>query len=195
VSSRLRPSDFGLSNDPTRTALFALEEAFTETMNTLAATVEQAFELASGPNPQDHETDVMKLLEHSTRLSGNAKELSRYVFQNKALSAEAATRAAASFGSIDDEWVKKMRHSLQKLSVGRPPITRKAHIRAFEFMLQSKKNSLGIAATKFCPCGKRHDASCTQRFKTGIRSLKEVLRKYAPDIVVKYDSLHPDRAK
>jgi len=61
-------------------------------------------------------------------------------------------------------------------------------------MLGSKSNTLGQAVRKFCPCGKIHGPKCHANLKAGIHALKEVLRKYASELVDQYDALHPDRA-
>jgi hypothetical protein len=125
----------------------------------------------------------------------NVHELSRWVYRRKALPIEEALDKAQAFKELGDKWVEDMQSRLQKLPQGKPPRKRQAHISAFEFMLHSKKNSLGMAVQKFCPCGQKHEPECYQQFKAGIHSLTKMLRKYAPDLVARYDALHPDRAK
>lgn len=189
----LELADFGLSHDPKQPSLSALREAFAQNMCALAASVEQALRLASGPRRLG-KAEMKKRMEDFVRLAKHAKELSQWVYQKKAMTRDAAVRVADLFLSIDNEWAAEMRHSLEKLAVGRPPARRQAHMKAFDFMLQSNRNSLGIAMTRFCPCGGEvHDVKCRQRFKTGLRSLKRVLRKHAPHLVAKYDVLHPNR--
>jgi len=193
VSLRLQPSDFWLANDPKRPVPSALGRAYAENVSDLAAVVEQAAALTRASDSKTEE-DVKRLLEEAKRLAKNVAELSRWIKLPKTLSIEDATRQAEAFRELGDEWVQKLRHSMQKLSEGKPARRRQSHILAFEFMLQSKNNSLGEATKKFCSCGnKNHHTKCSGRFKTGIRVLKKVLRKYAPDLVIQYDLLHPDR--
>jgi hypothetical protein len=196
MSLRLQPSDFGSADDPKRPALSALGRACADNMSDLATVLEQAKVLATAPDPKTGEAEVMRLLEKAKRLIQNVAELLRWIKLRKALSIEEATRQAEAFRELGDEWVQKLRHSLQKLPEGKPARKRHSHIQAFEFMLQSKNNSLGKATKKFCSCGNtRHETKCSDRFKTGIRALKNVLRKYAPDLVDRYNSLHPDRQR
>jgi hypothetical protein len=194
MSLRLQPSDFGLADDPKRPVLSALGRACADNMSDLAAVVEQARALATAPDLKTGEAEVMRLLEKAKRHIQNVAELLRWIKLRKALSIEDATRQAEAFRELGDEWVQKLRHSMQTVSEGKPAIKRESHIRAFEFMLQSQNNSLGKATKKFCSCGnKRHDTNCPSRFKSGIRALKKVLRKYTPHLAMQYDSLHPDR--
>jgi hypothetical protein len=97
---------------------------------------------------------------------------------------------------LESDEVEKVFRILQKRRVGAPPKRRKSFIAAFEFMLQSKENSLGQAKRRFCPCGKeKHTVKCERSLKAGIHDLKKMLHKYAPDLVSRYSVLHPDRAK
>lgn len=84
---------------------------------------------------------------------------------------------------------------LQRREVGPPRNKRALYVRAFELMLQPAPMSFGRVMSKLCECGKPHSASCRQRFQTGIRGVKVVLRKYAPEFVEQYDALHPDRGR
>ena len=189
----LQPSDFGLSDDSNRLVLSALSRAFIENLSEFHARVEAAGVLAVRSDAKIHESEVMQLLQDGDRLAQNLKELARWIYRRKALPFEEAVRRAKDFKALGDDWVEQMCTGLQKLSEGAPPRMRRSHIDAFEFMLQSKENTLGTAMLRFCTCGGRHTAKCRQRLKTGVRSLKKVLRKYAPDLVSRYDSLHPDR--
>jgi len=127
------------------------------------------------------------------QLAQNADEVSHWIYTRRRLSDEDAARKAEAFRPLGDDWVKSLRSGAQKLREGKPARKRPSHILAFEFMLQSKKNSLGRTVPKFCTCGRPHGPKCAVRFKAGIRMLKKVLRKHAPDLLSRYDALHPNR--
>jgi len=182
-----------LPDDSTRPVLSALSQAYAEKMSALAATAAEAQSFVVKPGPKTHETEVMNIVTRMILLASDAEELLRWIYPPKVMSMEDATNRAEAFRSLGDAWVQTMRAGLQKLTVGKPARIRQAHIAAFEFMLLSKGNSIGRAASKFCPCGKCHDAKCTERFKTGVRTLKKILCKYAPGLVYRYDVLHPNR--
>jgi len=125
----------------------------------------------------------------------NVAEISTWIVYRKTLPVDEAFQRAQTFRELGEDWVQDMFSRLQKLSQGRPAAKRQFHIAAFEFMLLSKKNSLGRAVKKFCPCGEEHQQKCQQNLKAGVHSLTKVLRRYAPELVAHYDALHPDRAK
>src|SRR5258705_3176391 len=97
---------------------------------------------------------------------------------------------------LESNDVELLFENLQTRRVGAPVRRRKSFIATFEFMLASKNNSQGRATRKFCRCGKdKHGSNCEQNLKAGVRSLKNILRKYAPQLVTRYDLLHPNRAR
>jgi hypothetical protein len=193
MSSRFQPSDFGLLSDPTRPVLEVLGRAFVDNLNAAEQILHEAHDLASQPKSMAQETDVMRMAKAVLQFSRNADELSHWIFTPKTLSDEAAGRKAEAFRGLGDDYVKDMRSRAQKLPEGKPARMRQSHILAFEFMLQSKENSLIKATKQFCTCGQSHRTKCTGRFKTGIRGLKKVLRKHAPDLLSRYEAFHPNR--
>jgi hypothetical protein len=193
LSSRLQPSDFNLSNDESRPVLFALSHAFVENMSAFFASAQAASALAARSDKEAHETQVLQLVEDCVRFARNLKALLSWIYPRKVLPIEEAVLRAQALKELGDDWVESVSKAMQKFPEGAPPRMRQLHIDVFEFMLQSKKNSLGLAVRKFCPCGGTHTLKCRQRLKTGVRSLKKMLRHYAPDLVSRYDSLHPNR--
>ena len=186
-------SDSGFEDGPKQPALSALGRACEEKMRGLAAFVEQTKDLCGAADSMT-DAEAKRLVEEVSCLAKDVAELGRWTKVPRRRSIEDATRQAEAYRELGDEAVRKLCHTLQKLPEGKPAKMRQLHIQAFEFMLKSKNNSLREATKKFCSCGnKRHDAKCSGRFKTGIRVLKKLLRKYAADLVVQYDSLHPDR--
>lgn len=161
MSSRLQPSDFGLPSDAKRPVMSALGHAYAENMSALAAAVEEAYASAPRPEPKTDEAEAMRLLEDLIRFGENAVELSHWIYPPKVLSIRDATSRAEVFRELGEDWVNKMRSGAQKFREGKPARMRQSHIEALEFMLESKRNSLGRAVQKFCSCGKRHDAKCT----------------------------------
>jgi hypothetical protein len=196
---RLQPSDFGLSNEASRPVQSALIRAFVESFLELAAIIENARALANQSAVPTHEAEVLRVLEDANRLAENVKELSGWVYPPRIPMAftEAVGKAdALNQAGLEPDRVEQLFRILRKRPVGAPAKRRQSFIGAFEFMLESKKHSQGQATRKFCSCGKQtHDPQCEHNLKAGVRGLKEILRKYAPELVNRYDSLHPDRAK
>lgn len=189
----LRASDFGLPEDPSRPVLFALSHSFLDNLEKSVAIVRKAH--ASISQPTD-EADIQQMMTTALAYMKNADELRRWIYRRKVLPSDEAFRRAQDVRELGEEYVTDMFSRLQKFRPGAPPKRREAYVASFEFMLQSKKNSLGQAVRKFCLCGqKKHDRRCSQRFKAGIHNLTKLLRKYAPELAVRYDELHPDRAK
>lgn len=192
---QLRPSDFNLPNAADGHVLPALIHAFVENMSALHSCVDAARALASRSDVKDHEAEVMELVREAAQLTQNLKVLVDWIYPRKVMPIEEALTKAEAFRELGDDWVESMCSALQTFPEGAPPRMRRSHIDAFEFMLQSKKNTLGKAVPKFCTCGGDHTARCRERLKTGVRGLKKMLRKHAPHLVLQYESLHPNRDK
>jgi hypothetical protein len=194
----VQPSEWNLSIDPSRPVLAALGRAFVDNFNALMATIQEATELAEHKPARMEESEIVRRAHKALGFAENVSELADWVYSSRLpLPFEEAFEKAQLLKKLgaDADWVKMSLSDLQKRRIGRPH-QRQVYVRAFEFQLQSKKNSQGPATRKFCPCGeKAHTAKCEQNLKAGMRSLKKVLRKYAPELVLKYESLHPDRAK
>jgi hypothetical protein len=195
VYSRLRPSDLHEPDDSNRSVLPALSHAFAENLSALRVCAQAGGALATRSDKKAHEAEAMQLAQDALRLAQNLKALARWIYPRKVLPLEEAVSKAQAFRELGDEWVESMCRALQTFPEGAPPRTRQSHIDAFEYMLQSKKHSLGRATREFCTCGGDHTEKCRERLKTGIRSLKKMLREYAPDLVTRSDSLHADRGK
>jgi hypothetical protein len=191
----LLPADFNLPNDPTHPVMFALGRAVREKWTAIAETNDPLKQLASHPERAGADADAKKLMKTIIQLLVNVNELGRWIYCARALPVEEAFTKAQIFKELGHDWTERFCARLEKLPHGSPPKRRQAHIQAFEFMLQSRNNSLGRAVQKYCPCGKQHTKKCHEGFKTGIRGVKKILRKYAPDLVTQYNTLHPNRAK
>lgn len=139
------------------------------------------------------------MVTNSLRFAENLKQLTDWIYlQRTPLAFEDAMDRAhilKEAGAESDD-VEKLFQLLQKRPVGAPAKRRQSFVTAFEFMLESKENSQGQATRRFCSCGKKeHTPQCEYNLKAGVRSLKKILRKYAPELVTRYDALHPNRAK
>jgi hypothetical protein len=194
-SLELLREDFNLPNDPTHPVMFALGRAALEKRTAIAETTDALRRLATDLEREGAEADAKKLMKTVIQLVENVNELGRWIYCVKALPAEEAFAKAQTFKELGNDWTERFCARLQKLPQGSPPKRRQAHIDAFEFMLRSRTNSMISATKKYCPCGKKHNKKCYASFKTGIRGVKKILRKFAPDLVTQYDALHPDRAK
>jgi hypothetical protein len=196
---RFGPSHFGLPNDSTATVKSALDIALIENINAMTATLEEALALARPSAAPADRADAIRMVRDSLPIVRSANELSDWVsLPRRPMAFDEALRKAQTLAgpSPNSDEVELWLRSLRTRSVGAPARRRESFISAFEFMLQSKGNSQGVATRKFCECGRQnHDVNCERNLKAGIRSLKKVLRKHAPELLTRYDSLHPDRAK
>lgn len=196
--SRLQAAQLGLPDDPSRPVCFALSRAFLENFNEVLSATAEATLAAKHKRKNEVESEILRILKSAGTYVENCRELMHWVYLSSApLSFEqviANVRQMSQLGAEADD-VKEIFIGLQKCPVGRPH-KRQSYIRAFEFQLQSKQNTQGQATRKFCPCGaKIHTTKCEQNLKAGMRSVKKVLRKYAPELVSRYEVLHPDRAR
>ena len=195
MTANLHLSDFGLTDDPARPVLSALRRSLVDNVGKCSSLFSQLH--ARAGQPVD-DSEIKQMAADALSHMKNFAELCRWVYVPRRLPAEEALTKARECRELGDEYVLDMAARLQNLPQGAPPKRRQAYLAAFEFMLQSKKNSMGRAVRKFCPCGKgrsEHEPKCSQRLKAGIHNIKKLLRKYAPDLATRYDALHPDRAK
>lgn len=195
----LQPSNFGLPNDPAQPVVTVLSRAFLKNLMTLFEIINQAHTLGTHSEVTLDEEDAVGKLERALPFVGNLKQLLPWVHppRKPVGFAVALNRAEAlKQAGLESNDVKEVFRILQKRPVGAPPKRRQSFIAAFEFMLQSKQNSLGRAKRQFCRCGQeKHTVKCERGLKAGIHDLTKILRKYAPDLVFQYNALHPDRAK
>ena len=146
------------------------------------------------PDEQPSESEVVQMALSVVAYSKSFNEILGWnVAPRRPLGIEEATVKAQQFAELGQDYVEDMASLLQQRPAHRPSKRRQSHIAAFEFMLASKRNTLGQAVRKFCPCGGSHDTKCRANLKAGIRVLKKVLGRYAPELVDQYDVLHPDR--
>ena len=194
----LQLADLFLKDDPSRPVQSCLSRLCLENVNAALSAVRALPRDPSTTTWVEVESVVQPAAESTIQYLKNAEELMDWIYPcSRPLSFAEAFRKArelSEFGA-DANQVEVTFSGLQKRPVGRPH-QRQSFIRAFEFQLQSKRNTQGQATRKFCLCGKtQHDARCEQNLKAGMRSLKKVLRRYAPELVTRYEALHPDRAK
>ena len=185
---------FSAQPDPSHPVLSAFHRTCAEDWNAFVATVSEAAERSA--DKRLTESDAVKMIECAHEHLKRVAEVLRWILRPKRLESERALQSAERFRELGSDWVEAMASRLQKLPQGAPPKKRQSHIDAFEYMLQSKSNSMGKAVRKVCPCGeKRHGAVCHRNLKAGIHELTKTLRKYAPELAAQYELLHPDRAK
>jgi hypothetical protein len=192
----LQLSDLHLKEDPSRPVQSCLSRLCLENVNAAFSALGALPGDASTTTWAEVENLVRPAVKNTIQCQKDAEELMGWIYpSSRPLSFEEAFRTAKELEELgaDHNSVKATFSGLQKHPVGRPN-KRQSFIRAFEFQLQSKKNSQGQATRKFCLCGKtEHDAKCEQNLKAGLRSLKKLLQKYAPELVRQYEVLHPDR--
>jgi hypothetical protein len=198
---KFKPSDFGLIEDPNYPARSALGAAYTDAFNNVISTVlAMASEVANHPGETCTATfdDALNALKQHL---DNFSELHDWLFPPR----EPISLNAAS------DWIPRLQElgypfnliyeivsGLQKRKIGRPHshLRRDACIHGFERQLGSRRCGLHKVTRELCPCAKSvHSTSCEQNMRAGIRSLKKVLHKHAPELVSRYEKLHPDRDK
>jgi hypothetical protein len=187
------PFPFDLPADPSRPVLHALARACAKNWDAFFDTIMKAGVEANRP-PAEQELDVVQMVQSALAHIESVAEITRWIFPlAPPLATQEAEVKAQQFSALGQDYVEELVSRLQKLPAHRPSKRRQSHIAAFEFMLRSKRNSLGQAVLNFCPCGGTHSTKCHANLKAGIHALKKVLRKYAPELVDQYDVLHPDR--
>ena len=181
--------------DPSRPVVHALARVGANHWDAALNTVIKAgAKLNRPPAERLTEAEAVEMLQSASAHMKSAGEILRWIVPPKPpLAPEEAAKAVQQFSELGQDWIDQLASKLQKLPAHRPSKRRQSHIAAFEFMLGSKKNSLGQAVLSFCPCGGSHDRKCHANLKRGIHDLKRVLRRYAPELVDQYDALHPDR--
>jgi hypothetical protein len=145
----------------------------------------------------DHpEKDLTIALDRLISALGDLSELREWVFSPRnpmtREQAESALPSLQKYG-VDILTIFEIHASLQKRRVGPPPKRRQLYVDAFERMMLPK-SSLGTVTRALCKCGKPTHTGCTKMFQAGIGGVKRLLRRYAPELVSEYETLHPDRA-
>jgi hypothetical protein len=194
----LQAAHLGLPDDPSRPVMFAFSRAFLENFNAALSLMWEAIALASpGPGNADV-SQIVRTVNNVIPYLQNVSELSDWMYPPRTpVALMQAVEKGQEFAKMgaEREDVEALIVALQKRPSGRPH-KRQWFVLAFEFQLLSRANSQGKAVRNFCPCGgKAHSANCEQNLKAGLRSLKKVLRKYAPQLASQYESLHPNRAR
>jgi hypothetical protein len=194
----LQAADLGLPNDPSRPVMFALSRAFLQNFNAALLSISEAVALASPDPGKADESQIIRSINNAIPCLQNVGELSDWMYPPRTpvtlMEAVEKAQELRQWGA-EREDIEPLIVELQKRPAGRPH-KRQWFVLAFEFQLQSSANSQGKAVRNFCPCaGNAHSANCEQNLKAGLRSLKKVLRKYAPELASQYESLHPNRAR
>jgi hypothetical protein len=202
VAMPLQLSDLHLTQDPTRPVHTALSRVCLDSFNEAADAMSEAMAVAERRATMPHaeaELKVMRLFETVARSLTTVNELMDWVYLSpgRPMPFQKALNEALALRELGAEPadVQAILSGLQKRPVGRPH-QRQVFMKAYEFQLQSESNTQGKATRMFCPCGQKiHTARCEQNLKAGMRGLKKVLRRYAPDLVSRYEVLHPNRDK
>jgi hypothetical protein len=178
----------GLPEDPDSPVSYELGMAFVRNLQAIIETSNRS--LAAAP---EYPSQGVKKVKES---AANVAEISNWIFlAKKTLTPRESAIAAEPYKEFGEDLYLRMVSSFQKQREGKFPTKRPVHIRAFEFMLESKSHSLNKAVNRFCSCGARHGKNCRSSFKTGIQAVKKILSKHAPHLLAKYNELHPDRNK
>ena len=189
-------STFGWRDDANFPVQSALYRACIDNYNAAEAAIAKAVALRDQPGTKPA---VLAEMKTAKQLFNNCRDLLGWVYPRMEPMSmrEALTRTRhLEEGGSSSEFVGRIFLRLQKRDMGAPrKLETKLVVMAFELLLQSKDWSLGRVTRKLCPCGADHNTKCEQTFKAGIRALKKLLRKYAPELVLRYDVLHPDRSK
>lgn len=183
-----RPADWGLSQDPDRRVRFTLSSVLKQLTIDADSAILEALS-SDQPSARDR----------AAALSKEALEVAEWLFSPmEPLSPlQLAKLALESLkNGFPPAFLDEYLPSLQGQPPGRPHRRRDLIIRAFELQLKPTGMSLGTVTNKLCPCGKAvHSSNCRENIRAGIRELKKLLRRYASQLVMEYQTLHPDRNK
>jgi hypothetical protein len=193
VALPMHLAHFGLSENPARPVHSILARAFVKYTNDMFAAVYEADRLAESEDPVTR-AKFDEEFTHILKLNKEIDELRKWIYPSRApLSpGEAFSRIASVASTFDDpDLAADLQNALQKREVGRPN-RYLTYVKVFELMLQGRSVSFGIARRKLHPQLARE---CEPVLKAGVRALKRLLRRHAPDLVSQFEALHPDRAK
>ncbi len=186
-------SRFNWHEDSKHPARTALTRAFIDRLNTLIPFLKAVKALA---NHSDAEDALNMEIEKLNRALADLSELRAWVFTPaKPMTkheADAVLPFLQKYG-FDLPNIVEIHGSLQKRRVGPPAERRQLYVDAFERMLRPR-SSLGTVMNKLCKCDNPSHKGCTKTFQAGIGEVKKLLRRYAPELVLTYETLHPDRA-
>jgi hypothetical protein len=185
-------SDFGLSEDPDHPVRTVLAHKFVEHFTVGFVSLLEARELTRGPHfDKQVQTKFKELISRSRESGQHANEIADWIYTNRwPASDEQAFAMAQRYSSITSP--KELYETLRKRPVGRPNTEKHTFVEVFELMLAGSHVSLGRARSMVHPPLSLADEP---RLKDGIRRLKKLLQAIAPELLSKYESLHPDRAK
>jgi hypothetical protein len=149
------------------------------------------FEETDLPDDLAEMARLSEQIEQIAELSKTINELGKWIHSSqRPLTKVEAWSRAIRLG--DAEFAPDIFTDLQKRKVGRSSNRYPTYVRVFELMLQGRNVSIGIARQKIRPPLAKGEAP---GLKAGILRLKKLLQKHAPDLVSRYEELHPDRAK
>jgi hypothetical protein len=190
--------EFGLSDDPSRPAYSALFRALENRCNDLIHIGRETESWIDRANPSDSdcEAKLEERLKQITKLINEMQELCRWLIPDRIpLSGQEALRSIrrliTSNYSTNVELASAVLPALQKRQVGRPN-KRVTYLAVFDVMLEGSHMSLGKARLKF---GRQLTQENVAGLKTGLRDLKQLLRIYAPELVLQFERMHPNRDK
>lgn len=190
----LQLSALRLSEDPVHPVRTFLSHLYVGCWNDVEASIFEMSKLVETCQTEDPgvAAEIARLIAHVNERLQVMVESGPWLFGDRQPLTPVKALRFAQVLSDEPELAVEMFARLQKRKVGSPPTKYVTYLVIFELMLQSNAMSLGRARQKLKPPLPRENEPS---LKAGIRNLKTLLRKHAPDFVARYESLHPDKAK
>lgn len=181
-----------------------LEELLRRKQASLESTMAECQRLGNDSTAADYDAGSSELVGKATRLAAEIAELNKFLHGTPApMTDKEIAPIREAMKSVLSPYFDKANDAaiaaLQKRKRGRKRTRRASsasgdlYLDAFGLMLQSREMTLSKAIGKLL--GMAQIAKCRETFRVGIRDdVKPVLKKYAPELIERYDSLHPDKA-
>jgi len=186
-------SAFSFSEDPAHPVRTCLLRIFVGCFNDFETALLELSKLVETDQTEDPgaASDTDRLIKHINERIQVMVELTPWLFGNRLPRNGIEAFRYAQAWSDHPEEALALFEGLQRRRVGSPN-KNATYLRLFELMLESKTMSLGRARQELSPKLPRENEPS---LKAGIRKVKRLLRKHAPEFVARYESLHPDRAQ
>jgi len=185
-------SRHGIWEDPKHPVSSAICRKLVENFEVALLSVVEGLELAKRHSDVSEATlkEITRLLEKALESLERTQELAEWLPQDITWPLDDALQWTRSKSNNLPE-AAEILSRLARRKVGRPNKNR-LYLAVFELMLQGPDTSLGIARRNVQPPISQENEP---GLKAGIRKIKRLLRKHAPEFVIQFETLHPDRAR
>jgi len=172
-----------------------LEKVLFRMQDSLRSAMEECQQLGDNPSTAEYDSRRSKLLAEISRLAVKVEKLNNF------LNGVPPPRSDAELDAIRKSMPslphfsrlnKAFAEAMKKGKPGAKRTSRDLFLDVFDLMLQSQNISLGKAIVKVR--GNAHVDALRESIRIGIRdNLKPILREFAPEVLERFEKLHPDR--